>query len=85
MSHKKDSYTDKETVNSKDGLPAEQLGLTGFIKSIYYLTTTHESATEDSYAKQSVDTTKKQVDNCSGFFIITFICSCQKVKRHGKK
>ena len=63
--------SDKEAVSSKDGLPAEQLGLTGIIKTIYYMTTTHKSATEDSYAKQSVDTAKKQADNCSGFLIIT--------------
>lgn len=63
--------SDKETLDNKDGLPAEQLGLTGIKKTIYYMTTTHESAIEDSYAKQSVDTTKNQVDNCSGFLIIT--------------
>lgn len=63
--------SDEETLNSKDGLPAEQLGLTGITKVIYYMTTTHESAREDSYAKQAVDIAKKQTDNCSGFLIIT--------------
>ena len=75
--------SDKETIDSKDGLSAEQLGLTGFVKSIYYLITTHESAKEDSYAKQSVDTTKKQVDGCSGFFIITGGTSDDKLIKTG--
>ena len=63
--------SDEETLKNKDGLSAEQLGLTGIVKSIYYMITTHESAKDESYAKQAVNTTKKQAENCSGFLIIT--------------
>jgi hypothetical protein len=63
--------SDKETLKTKDGLSAEQLGITGMKKTIYYLITTHESAQGDSFAKQSVDTTSNQVNNCSGFLLLT--------------
>jgi len=61
----------RETVEKKDGLPAEQLGLTGMVKSLYYLTTTHDSAKNDSFARQSIDTASKQLDGCAGFLAIT--------------
>lgn len=60
-----------ETISNKDGLPAEQLGISGLRKSIYYLITTHESATGESFADQGITTTENQLDNCSGFAIIT--------------
>jgi len=63
--------SDKETKEKKDGLPAEQIGLKGITKSIYYLFTTHESAVGDYFAEQGISTAKKQVNNCGGFFIIT--------------
>ena len=37
--------SDEETIRNKDGLSAEQLGLTGIIKTFYYMSTTHESTT----------------------------------------
>ena len=60
-----------ETTASKDGLPAEQLGITGIKKLFYYLFTNHESATKETFAKQGVDTTQKQLDGCTTFAIIT--------------
>ncbi len=63
--------SNSETISTKDGLPAEQLGISGFRKSIYYLITTHESATGESFAKQGITTAENQLDNCSGFVIIT--------------
>lgn len=64
-------FSNRETIEKKDGLPAEQLGLSGIVKSLYYLTTTHESAKKDSFAKQSIDSTSKQLNGCAGFLIIT--------------
>lgn len=63
--------SNKETVEKKDGLPAEQLGITGIVKSLYYLTTTHDSAKKDLFAKQGIDTASKQLNGCAGFLIIT--------------
>lgn len=63
--------SNRETVEKKDGLPAEQLGLTGIIKSLYYLTTTHETAKKDTFAKQSIASAEKQLDGCAGFLVIT--------------
>ena len=63
--------SNSETINSKDGLPAEQLGINGIRKSIYYIITTHESAAKDSFADQGITTTKNQLENCSGFAVIT--------------
>ncbi len=63
--------SNSETISTKDGLPAEQLGITGLRKSIYYLITTHESATGESFADQGITTAENQLDNCSGFVIIT--------------
>lgn len=63
--------SNKETTQSKDGISAEQLGLSGLKKTLYYLTTSHKSAKGDTFAKQTMDTAKKQVNNCAGFLIIT--------------
>lgn len=63
--------SNKETIEKKDGLPAEQLGLTGIVKSLYYLTTNRESAVKDSFARQTVNTASKQLSGCAGFLVIT--------------
>lgn len=64
-------FSDAETLLNKDGLPAEQLGITGIKKSFYYLFTNRSTAKSDKYAKQGINMTKNQVNNCSGFFVIT--------------
>ncbi|MBR5355980.1 MAG: hypothetical protein IK121_03565 [Lachnospiraceae bacterium] len=63
--------SNEETIKTKDGLPAEQLGILGIKKSLYYLTTNHESATGDSFSKQGIDTTKKQLEGCAGFCVLS--------------
>ena len=60
-----------ETKKTKDGLPAEQLGILGIKKSLYYLTTDHESAKGETFTKQGIDTAQKQLEGCSGFCIIS--------------
>lgn len=64
-------FSDDETKQKKDGLPAEQLGLSGIIKTIYYLSVNKEGASSDSFAKSGIKKTIDQINNCSGFFIIT--------------
>lgn len=60
-----------ETKKSKDGLPAEQLGIKGVKKSFYYMFTNHDSAKGENFAKQGVDNTKKQLDSANAFVIIS--------------
>ncbi|MGL5513531.1 MAG: Acg family FMN-binding oxidoreductase [Sporomusa sp.] len=64
-------FSNEETLKLKDGLPAEQLGLTGFKKAFYYLLSNRNSAKGDSFAQQGVAMATDQVKNCSGFFVIT--------------
>jgi nitroreductase len=64
-------FSDEEAKEKADGLPAEQLGLTGIIKTLYYAITDREKAADDKFAKRSVKLAKKQLENCEGFFIIT--------------
>lgn len=59
-----------ETMIYKDGLPAEQLGITGIKKSLYYVFTNHDSATGETFAKQGMDSTEKQLEGCNTFVII---------------
>ena len=35
------------------------------------MTTNHETATGQGFAKQSLSTVEKQVNNCAGFFVMT--------------
>ena len=64
-------FSDRETLENKDGLPAELLGIYGFKKFLYYIFTNHENAKGDTFASQGVDTCEKQIDNCSGFIIVS--------------
>ena len=64
-------YSDKERDAKRDGLPAEQLGITGIKKFFYYFFVDKEYAQGDSYAKQGVDMTREQAENNAGFFILT--------------
>ena len=64
-------FSDAEALALRDGLPAEQLGLTGFMKTLYYLTTNRESARGDSFAQQGIDKAKGQLKGCAGFFTIS--------------
>lgn len=64
-------FSNKEVEQKKDGISAEMIGLNGVIKAFYYLTTDHENAESDTFAKQGIDTAKKQTENCSAFFVIT--------------
>lgn len=77
--------SDREAIMKKDGLPAEQLGLTGIIKSLYYLTTTRDSAKKESFARQSISTASRQLDGCAGFLVITSGDSREELLSCGKE
>lgn len=64
-------FSDKEALAARDGLPAEQLGLTGLKKFFYYLLYDREKARGDAFARESAAQTAEQVAHCAGFFVIT--------------
>lgn len=64
-------FSNGEAEGKQDGVTAEMMGLGGFIKAFYYLSTNHGNAAGDTFAKQGVDTAQRQVDNCGAFFVIT--------------
>ena len=63
-------FSDEEAKEKADGLPAEQLGLSGVKKALYYTFTDREAAKQDNFSKQGVDSFQKQVDGSAGFFVI---------------
>ncbi|MCR4658227.1 MAG: hypothetical protein K5770_18660 [Lachnospiraceae bacterium] len=63
--------SDRETLENKDGLSAELLGISGLKKVLYYLFTDHESAVGDTFARQGIATCEQQVYNSSGFIVIS--------------
>jgi len=64
-------FSDREVLEKQDGISAEQIGLKGIVKTFYYWTTNQESAKGDTFAKQGVDTAKKQLEGCKGFLVVT--------------
>lgn len=63
-------FSDAETLQYQDGLPAEQLGMRGVKKAFYYWFTNRSSAKGDRYAKQGISMTAAQLEHCAGFFVI---------------
>jgi hypothetical protein len=63
-------FSDEEAREKADGLPAEQLGLSGIVKKAYYLTTDREKAAGEKFGKTSLKLAKKQLSGCTGFFLI---------------
>ena len=64
-------FSNKEVEEKQDGISAEMMGMSGIIKAIYYLGFNHEKAMGDSFANQGIALAEKQLDNCSGFFVVT--------------
>lgn len=64
-------FSNSEVVEKKDGLSAEQLGITGMKKSLYYLFMSREKARGDSFAQQGYDMTVSQINGCAGLVAIS--------------
>lgn len=64
-------FSNKEASATRDGLPAEQLGITGIRKFFYYLFCDREMARGDAFAKESVSQVEEQVTHCAGFFALS--------------
>ncbi|MDR2564680.1 MAG: hypothetical protein LBC97_01215 [Bifidobacteriaceae bacterium] len=59
-----------ETRARRDGLPAEQLGITGLTKVMYYLTTSRDAAKGDRFADQSIRQADAQAEGCGAWALI---------------
>lgn len=64
-------FSNQEALATQDGLPAEQLGITGIKKFFYYLFVNKQTVLTDKFAQQGIAMAQNQVDNCAGFFVIT--------------
>jgi hypothetical protein len=64
-------FSDEEAIKTSDGLPAEQLGLSGIVKKLYYATTNREKAKTEKFGKTSFNLAKSQLNNCMAFLIVT--------------
>ncbi len=63
-------FSNKEALEKKDGLPAEQLGLSGPIKPLYYMFTKREDVVGENFIESGLDIIKKQSENAAGYFVI---------------
>lgn len=61
----------KEDKERKDGMRAEQMGMEGVKKYFYYAFVNKNSVKSKSFINPGLKKSKEQVENCSGFAIIT--------------
>lgn len=64
-------FSNAEARQTKDGLPAEQLGLQGPLKALFYTLYNREAAGKESFALEAVNKTEQQASSAAGFFVIT--------------
>ncbi len=63
-------FSNGEVTSKKDGISADQMGMSGFKKALYYLFVSRESAKGDKFAQQGYDMAVSQTENCGGFIVI---------------
>ncbi|MCR5176946.1 MAG: hypothetical protein K6C05_08885 [Anaerovibrio sp.] len=63
--------SNSEVINTKDGICAEHMGITGIKKSLYYTFISHDKARGDSFAAKGYEMAQKQADACAGFIVIS--------------
>ncbi|HBE78947.1 MAG TPA: hypothetical protein DDW65_14390 [Firmicutes bacterium] len=64
-------FSKKEAEKERDGLTPDGIGLSGITKWFVSTFFTHDSVMSKSFRNQSVTTTKRQAENCSGFVVLT--------------
>lgn len=64
-------FSNEEASQLKDGLPAEQLGLTGIKKLLYYSLFDREKAKSEAFATESIKKIENSVAQSAGFFVIS--------------
>ncbi|MGN1282174.1 MAG: hypothetical protein ACI4UM_09805 [Succinivibrio sp.] len=62
--------SDREANAHKDGLNAEQLGLSGIVKYAFYMISSHESVKGKMFENQSIKIASNQVDSANAFVIV---------------
>ncbi|MGN0915456.1 MAG: Acg family FMN-binding oxidoreductase [Succinivibrio sp.] len=62
--------SDREANLHKDGLNAEQLGMSGIKKYFYYALTTHESVKGSMFENQSIKLSKNQIQSARAFVTV---------------
>lgn len=63
-------FSNWEAEKKKDGLTAEQNGITGLGKVIYYTFGTHWFAKGDTFAQTGYEMAQRQAENCAGYLLI---------------
>ncbi|ORT99266.1 hypothetical protein D081_1995 [Anaerovibrio sp. JC8] len=64
-------FSNGEVEKKKDGLTAEQNGITGLGKAIYYTFGSHWFAKGDTFAQTGYEMAQRQAENCAGYILIT--------------
>ena len=64
-------FSKEERDTSSDGITPEMMGFKGFMKNIIYLLFNENTAMKKSFRNKTESQTKKQLDNCAGFAVIT--------------
>lgn len=64
-------FSNEEAIRLKDGLPAEQLGITGIKKLFYYSLFDREKAAGEAFATESIKKIENSVAQSAGFFVIS--------------
>lgn len=64
-------FSNAEASQSRDGLPAEQLGLTGLLKVVFYTFYSRETAAAEPFALEAIKQAEQQVNSAAGFFVVT--------------
>ncbi|MBD3178476.1 MAG: hypothetical protein GF417_02170 [Candidatus Latescibacteria bacterium] len=64
-------FSKSEAKERGDGITAEALGLNWFARFVWYNFYSQKSAMEDSFRNRGIDTAREQVENCSGFVVLT--------------
>ncbi|HPI97944.1 MAG TPA: nitroreductase family protein [Synergistales bacterium] len=64
-------FSDEDARKTGDGITPEMMGLKGISRWFVSHFFTTETVMKDSFRKQTVSTVRKQVENCSGYLILT--------------
>jgi len=64
-------FSRSEVAEKRDGLTPEMLGMTGLVKFFWYAFMSRKNAFSGSFRNKGIENVRNQVNNCSGFIIIT--------------
>ena len=64
-------FSRSEVAEKRDGLTPEMLGMTGMVKFFWYTFMNRKNAFSRSFRNKGIENARNQVNNCSGFIVIT--------------